>query len=126
MSKDRVFMQISKDMKLGILLFPDDVMNAGIVAEDNRHQDDEAMRKIPIQRCLPVDLRRAEARTFAKQNLQRTREALSMTDDRALAKKYLGVHPPYGMDEGEWQEWLDTKFAPPKLSPPKPRSPGLF
>jgi hypothetical protein len=103
--------QCSSDCKVALVSFYDDHRVAITRNENNRENTDEPIRKLPIERALPVSLLTPAQSTLAEMNRLRVRHMAVSAETPAQLKRAKRAlvgnledqyGPPFGMSTEEW------------------------
>ena len=100
-----------KDMERMVIVFPCDIHKSQLHEHANRYvKRGELFRKVPLVRCLQVDMDDTEPVIIAERSrrniLRWWRSENCGSADTKLAA--LGDFPPYGMTFNEWRRLLDA------------------
>jgi hypothetical protein len=118
-----IHVQCSSDLKVGLFSFPADHRAATTRKENNKENTDETIRKLPIERALPVNLLVAAQSTLAEMNRMRVRQMAVSAETPAQLKRAMRAlvgnledqyGPPFGMSTEEWhdlQQLLESQMG---------------
>ena len=118
------FITLSQNMEHGLVVFGQDIVDAPTTECDNKRMNQEIMRLVTPQRCLPVCLLDPLVASFGQLNAKRVRDAMDLIHDWPTQMKYLGYTPPYGMSEAEWKTY--TNHHRQATAKPVDKQMGLF
>jgi hypothetical protein len=106
-----IHIQTSSDVTCGLVSFFNDHVAAPVKTEDNRENTGESIRKLPLERAMPVDLTKPVNRTLEELNRMRVRRMVLEAETRSQIAKAMRAlvgdlddeyGPPYGMQSDEW------------------------
>ena len=104
-----LYITVRSDLKRGLIVFSCDIAVAELVESSNRYMPEkEFVRKIPVYRCLPVDLEVIDKKPICVMNAERVRQICSANSglSRDYKNKVLSPICPYGLANDEWIELL--------------------
>lgn len=106
-----IHIQTSSDVTFGLVSFFNDHVAAPVQTEDNLENTGESIRKLPVERAMPVDLTKPVSRTLEELNRMRVRRLVLEAETRSQVAKAMRAlvgdlddeyGPPYGMQSDEW------------------------
>lgn len=107
-SDDSILVCWREDMKKGLIIFGQDVKHFSLVLRNNRYANQEDMRLIPIERCLPVSIETKGDTTIALLNYIRIKRAIeSVSVPNYIKRKYLLPVKPYGLTSEQYAKFLE-------------------
>lgn len=95
-------------MKKGLIIFGQDVKHFPLVLKNNRYANQEDMRLIPIERCLPISIEIKGETTISLLNYIRIKHAMENKSIPSYIKgKYLLPCKPYGLTNEQYVRFLE-------------------